>query len=166
MLRFGLCPYAALVLIRGLNLVVLHVSHCPFSFLREIEDKHASMEQPVSFQSFAQKAKKKLPPLRKIRHLFPIYSWLPKYNWREDLKYDLMAGLNVGIMTIPQGNGVIVVVVMEGRWTEGGRRRYEEHPREGRCKKNGRKAEEKNNHRKGGRREDREQEDQSRLIQD
>ena len=34
--------------------------------------------------------------------LFPILTWLPKYKWREDGVSDLVAGLTVAIMHIPQ----------------------------------------------------------------
>ena len=34
--------------------------------------------------------------------LFPILTWLPKYKWREDGVSDLIAGLTVAIMHIPQ----------------------------------------------------------------
>lgn len=35
--------------------------------------------------------------------LFPIISWLPKYNIKRDLVADISGGLTVGIMHIPQG---------------------------------------------------------------
>ena len=36
------------------------------------------------------------------RALVPILSWLPAYRWREDALSDLVAGLTVAIMHIPQ----------------------------------------------------------------
>jgi SulP family sulfate permease len=38
----------------------------------------------------------------KLRNLVPILDWLPKYK-RSDLPFDLLAGLTVGVMLIPQG---------------------------------------------------------------
>ncbi len=37
-----------------------------------------------------------------LRQLFHIATWLPGYRWR-DLRGDLLAGLTVGVMLIPQG---------------------------------------------------------------
>ena len=37
-----------------------------------------------------------------ILSLFPILTWFPKYKWREDGISDLIAGLTVAIMHIPQ----------------------------------------------------------------
>ena len=40
---------------------------------------------------------------RYILSLVPILTWLPRYNWREQGVSDLVAGLTVAIMHIPQG---------------------------------------------------------------
>lgn len=37
-----------------------------------------------------------------LRRRFPICIWLPKYNW-DFAVYDLIAGITVGLTTIPQG---------------------------------------------------------------
>uniref|UniRef100_A0A8C5MX21 STAS domain-containing protein n=1 Tax=Leptobrachium leishanense TaxID=445787 RepID=A0A8C5MX21_9ANUR len=37
-----------------------------------------------------------------IFHLFPVLQWLPKYNFKEYLLGDIVSGLIVGIVTIPQ----------------------------------------------------------------
>ncbi|KAK0410224.1 hypothetical protein QR680_005014 [Steinernema hermaphroditum] len=34
---------------------------------------------------------------------FPIVRWLPKYDFRQDLMHDIIGGLTVGIMHVPQG---------------------------------------------------------------
>ncbi|XP_030746136.1 prestin-like [Sitophilus oryzae] len=34
---------------------------------------------------------------------FPILDWLGKYNWKKDLFYDIISGITVAIMHIPQG---------------------------------------------------------------
>lgn len=44
---------------------------------------------------------------KRLLHRFlsfaPILFWLPKYRWKRDLPSDIIAGLTVGIMTVPQG---------------------------------------------------------------
>ncbi|CAI4230986.1 unnamed protein product [Auanema sp. JU1783] len=34
---------------------------------------------------------------------FPIFEWLPRYSWKEDLLYDFVGGITVGVMHVPQG---------------------------------------------------------------
>uniref|UniRef100_A0A0R3RQQ9 STAS domain-containing protein n=1 Tax=Elaeophora elaphi TaxID=1147741 RepID=A0A0R3RQQ9_9BILA len=53
-----------------------------------------------------EKVKLKLLPkniLKSAISFFPIFHWLPKYNWKEDLHGDIIGGLTVGIMQVPQG---------------------------------------------------------------
>lgn len=38
-----------------------------------------------------------------VQNKFPIFDWLPKYQWRDDLASDLMAGFTVAVMHVPQG---------------------------------------------------------------
>jgi hypothetical protein len=40
---------------------------------------------------------------RSFLSLFPVLTWLPAYQWKTDLCSDILAGLTVGIMSIPQG---------------------------------------------------------------
>lgn len=35
--------------------------------------------------------------------MFPIFAWLPQYNFTKDLVSDIIAGFTVGVMHIPQG---------------------------------------------------------------
>jgi sodium-independent sulfate anion transporter 11 len=37
-----------------------------------------------------------------LRRPFPILKWLPSYNW-DFAVYDVIAGITVGLTTIPQG---------------------------------------------------------------
>jgi sodium-independent sulfate anion transporter 11 len=37
-----------------------------------------------------------------LRRRFPILKWLPSYNW-DFVVYDVIAGITVGLTTIPQG---------------------------------------------------------------
>ncbi|UMM34927.1 hypothetical protein L5515_007780 [Caenorhabditis briggsae] len=36
-------------------------------------------------------------------NLFPILGWLPSYNWKNDLTADIVGGITVGVLQIPQG---------------------------------------------------------------
>uniref|UniRef100_A0A8R1HPN8 STAS domain-containing protein n=2 Tax=Caenorhabditis japonica TaxID=281687 RepID=A0A8R1HPN8_CAEJA len=38
-----------------------------------------------------------------ILSLFPILQWLPNYNWKADLTADIIGGITVGVMQVPQG---------------------------------------------------------------
>ncbi|KAI9103691.1 sulfate transporter family-domain-containing protein [Phlyctochytrium arcticum] len=65
-------------------------------------------QYPTQYEQFAQRARQRIN-LRKtpavvgtyLKSLFPIISWLPKYN-RDWLYGDLIAGLTVGMVIIPQ----------------------------------------------------------------
>ncbi|VDK18164.1 unnamed protein product [Anisakis simplex] len=53
-----------------------------------------------------EQVKEKLKPislLHSFLSFFPILQWLPKYQWRKDLPGDIIGGLTVGIMHVPQG---------------------------------------------------------------
>uniref|UniRef100_A0A0N5AP11 Sulfate_transp domain-containing protein n=1 Tax=Syphacia muris TaxID=451379 RepID=A0A0N5AP11_9BILA len=45
----------------------------------------------------------KCSPLSCICSFFPIFCWLPRYKWHTDLHGDIVGGLTVGIMHVPQG---------------------------------------------------------------
>ncbi len=36
----------------------------------------------------------------------PILSWLPKYDWKKNILYDVIAGFTVAIMHIPQVSNI------------------------------------------------------------
>jgi hypothetical protein len=42
-------------------------------------------------------------PGKTIVSLFPAFLWLPKYEWKENVVSDIVAGFTVAIMHIPQG---------------------------------------------------------------
>ncbi|EGT35328.1 hypothetical protein CAEBREN_19845 [Caenorhabditis brenneri] len=49
-------------------------------------------------------SKKPTSPIRqKLQQYIPILEWLPNYKWKEHLHGDIIAGLTVGIMHVPQG---------------------------------------------------------------
>lgn len=41
--------------------------------------------------------------LNYILHLFPIITWIRKYSVKEDLLHDIIAGLTISVLHIPQG---------------------------------------------------------------
>ena len=51
--------------------------------------------------------------LRWARALVPILSWLPAYRWRENMLSDLVAGLTVAVMHIPQGMAYAMLAGVE-----------------------------------------------------
>lgn len=42
-----------------------------------------------------------------VYSFIPILEWLPKYPWKEYILGDLMAGLTVGVIHVPQGRKVL-----------------------------------------------------------
>ncbi|EJW69872.1 hypothetical protein WUBG_19220 [Wuchereria bancrofti] len=38
-----------------------------------------------------------------LKHRLPIVAWLPTYNWHEDLLRDIINGIMISIIYIPQG---------------------------------------------------------------
>ncbi|VBB31811.1 unnamed protein product [Acanthocheilonema viteae] len=36
-------------------------------------------------------------------NFIPIIQWLPNYNWKTDLTHDIIGGLTIGVMHVPQG---------------------------------------------------------------
>lgn len=41
--------------------------------------------------------------VRAVKSFIPILEWLPNYNIKQNLHGDIIAGLTVGIMHVPQG---------------------------------------------------------------
>lgn len=61
---------------------------------------------PLTSSSDSYENKRKLSLKDKIKTRFhyyiPIFSWLPKYNWKSQIVGDIVAGLGVGALIIPQ----------------------------------------------------------------
>uniref|UniRef100_A0A0K0FZM7 Sulfate_transp domain-containing protein n=1 Tax=Strongyloides venezuelensis TaxID=75913 RepID=A0A0K0FZM7_STRVS len=47
--------------------------------------------------------KNKFNLIKTIKSFIPILEWLPNYNVKQNLHGDIIAGLTVGIMHVPQG---------------------------------------------------------------
>ncbi|VDP11419.1 unnamed protein product [Onchocerca flexuosa] len=74
---------------------------------RETFELKYSRKQPqVEKLCSIEKVKLKLLPkniLKSTLSFFPIFHWLPRYSWKRDLNGDIIGGLTVGIMQVPQG---------------------------------------------------------------
>lgn len=46
---------------------------------------------------------RKIKPLKLLRSILPILSWLPQYDLKKDLISDIISGSTVSVMHIPQG---------------------------------------------------------------
>ncbi|EFO23948.1 sulfate permease [Loa loa] len=75
--------------------------------VKETFELKYSRKQPQAekFCSIEKVRLKLLPKniLKSVLSFFPILDWLPKYNWKRDLNGDIIGGLTVGIMQVPQG---------------------------------------------------------------
>ena len=56
------------------------------------------------FSTFASDPESKWESLsRKAKYIFPILEWLPEYRVKQSLPGDIISGLTVGVMLVPQG---------------------------------------------------------------
>ncbi|OZC11703.1 sulfate permease [Onchocerca flexuosa] len=70
------------------------------------ELKYSRKQPQVEKLCSIEKVKLKLLPkniLKSTLSFFPIFHWLPRYSWKRDLNGDIIGGLTVGIMQVPQG---------------------------------------------------------------
>ena len=51
-----------------------------------------------------------------LASLFPIATWLPKYNWRKDFFHDFIAGLTVGVVAVPQSLSYATVAGLPAKY--------------------------------------------------
>ncbi|CAI0443023.1 unnamed protein product [Linum tenue] len=61
-----------------------------------------SPASPAAFFSGLAAKWKRLTFLQFVEGLFPCYRWIRTYRWRDDFQVDLVAGLTIGIMLVPQ----------------------------------------------------------------
>lgn len=59
-------------------------------------------EKPTICDS-TKRSLKELKCMKLIKDAVPVVEWLPKYSIKNDLMGDLMAGITVAVMHIPQG---------------------------------------------------------------
>lgn len=59
---------------------------------------------------FRKSTRRLLTPCSSPRNLWrfftnfvPILQWLPKYDWKSDITHDIIGGLTIGVMHVPQG---------------------------------------------------------------
>lgn len=45
-------------------------------------------------------------PMRILKTTIPLIDWLSTYNWKNDILGDIVAGITVAVMHIPQGKYV------------------------------------------------------------
>ncbi|RNA14248.1 sulfate permease [Brachionus plicatilis] len=93
-------------------------SQTSFSIHINPSSKNYNLDQFTTKSSFLDKTKKKISSQsklfchnigkksyykKKIYSHFPIFKWLPRYNFKNFFFTDMMCGLTIGIMNIPQG---------------------------------------------------------------
>ncbi|CAN1174065.1 Sulfate transporter 4.1, chloroplastic [Linum perenne] len=62
----------------------------------------SSSSSPAAFFSGLLAKFKRLTFLQFIERLFPCFRWIRSYRWRDDFQVDLLAGLTIGVMLVPQ----------------------------------------------------------------
>lgn len=70
-----------------------------------IEERKINLDSKGTCYEWKRKARSKVEgacTVELLRRRFPILKWLPKYNWNFAV-YDVIAGITVGLTTIPQG---------------------------------------------------------------
>ncbi|XP_027196471.2 solute carrier family 26 member 10-like [Dermatophagoides pteronyssinus] len=61
------------------------------------------MKKIISIENFNSDYCRRCSPINSIRSHIPIVEWLPKYQWRSYLCPDIIAGITISILHIPQG---------------------------------------------------------------
>lgn len=47
-----------------------------------------------------------MKPMKILKTTIPLIDWLSTYNWKNDILGDIVAGITVAVMHIPQGKYV------------------------------------------------------------
>ncbi|EGG24509.1 Sulfate transporter [Cavenderia fasciculata] len=74
----------------------------------KIEDEDI-LQRILQIKDFKFQKKHKKKAIHYLLNLVPIVSWIKGYKWTSDIKGDLVAGLTVGVMLIPQGMAYAMV---------------------------------------------------------
>uniref|UniRef100_A0A914CH16 SLC26A/SulP transporter domain-containing protein n=1 Tax=Acrobeloides nanus TaxID=290746 RepID=A0A914CH16_9BILA len=67
------------------------------SYPRICQKPKKKIFENLSYKSVAESG------FKKFYNFVPIIEWLPKYDWKANIKYDILGGISDGIMHIPQG---------------------------------------------------------------
>ena len=65
------------------------------------QDGKSSIKEFLRY--FCRQHMKQWSSFKCLSSLFPIISWLPNYSWRSELISDIVSGLTIGVLQIPQG---------------------------------------------------------------
>eukprot|EP01133_Synstelium_polycarpum_P019002 gene19002-22746_t len=71
------------------------------------DDIFMSTIRQIRYFKFEKKHKKKA--IHYLLGLVPILTWLPAYNVKRDLRGDILAGITIGVMLVPQGMAYAMV---------------------------------------------------------
>ena len=52
-----------------------------------------------------------VPTKKSVFKFFPVLKWLPKYDMKSSFLHDLITGLTIGTMQIPQGNLKVLLFI-------------------------------------------------------
>lgn len=83
----------------------ISAQHSGNGFTLPIEERKRSLESTGNCYEWKRKARSRVQgacTVNLLRRRFPILTWLPTYNWNFAI-YDIIAGITVGLTTIPQG---------------------------------------------------------------
>ncbi|KAL3121235.1 hypothetical protein niasHT_000388 [Heterodera trifolii] len=70
---------------------------------REMSSGADQTEQQKKAFPWAKRRRRRFAPMDAVRYVLPILEWAPAYSIRANLHSDLVTGLTVGIMVVPQG---------------------------------------------------------------
>uniref|UniRef100_A0A8D8M1I0 Sulfate transporter n=1 Tax=Cacopsylla melanoneura TaxID=428564 RepID=A0A8D8M1I0_9HEMI len=76
--------------------------------------KHQSVNKPGVLESCKSKLVESqcCHPFALLVNLFPILDWLPKYKWKTDLSQDVIAGITIAVVHIPQGMAYAILAAV------------------------------------------------------
>ncbi|KAG5891410.1 hypothetical protein JTB14_031477 [Gonioctena quinquepunctata] len=75
----------------------------PVYQIEELNEQHLYEKPYCTLKSFCKKTCGSIRPVSCLKKTIPVLSWLPEYNWKRSFSGDIVSGLTVAIMHIPQG---------------------------------------------------------------